>query len=288
MFGSKAKKADGLHAEAHELMQVDEDAAIKKFEEALTLHPEKSESHYNLGLIYKYRGDWEKSRHHNRQAVRFEPTNEAANWNLAIAATALSDWDLARETWARLGIDISDGEGPIEENFGQTPVRLNPDDQGEVVWARRMCPVRARIYSIPFPESGFCYGDIVLHDGASTGQREWQGRTYLVFNVLELSERPGFETHVFEVEHASDKDFRALQESIAEVGAAEDWSHSIRILCRQCSEGTPHEHCDDELDEAVDIARSASRRVAVAVRDAKELHRVYEWGNACGAKVEEA
>jgi hypothetical protein len=29
----------------------------------------------------------------------------------------------------------------------------------------------------------------------------------------------------------------------------EDWS-TVRLLCRQCSEGTPHEHHDDELKEA--------------------------------------
>ena len=63
-------------------------------------------------------------------------------------------------TWRRLGLDIEEGDAPIEDNFGITPVRLNPDDRGEVVWARRIDPVRARIENVPYPESGFRRGDV--------------------------------------------------------------------------------------------------------------------------------
>ena len=281
MFGSsKKRKASKAHDEGQKLMEVDEIEAIRCFEQALEVQPDKSESHYNLGLIYKYRSNWEKSMYHNQEAVRHEPQNEAANWNLAIAATALHNWNVARNTWTRLGMGITQGDGPIEDNFGQTPVRLNPEDQGEVVWAQRLCPVRARIYNIPLPESGFGYGDIVLHDGAATGEREWQGRKYLVFNVLELFERSGFETHVFNVEHASPTQIENLQQSIAEIGAVEDWSHSIQILCRQCSEGLAHESCDQELASEELKAKEGQppiRKVAVALRDAEETSRVYEW-----------
>jgi hypothetical protein len=45
---------------------------------------------------------------------------------------------------------------------------LNPSDDGEIVWARRMDPVRARINNILLTDSGCRYGDIVLHD------RSWQ------------------------------------------------------------------------------------------------------------------
>ncbi|HUE43483.1 MAG TPA: tetratricopeptide repeat protein [Candidatus Sulfotelmatobacter sp.] len=43
---------------------------------------------YNLGLLTKYAGRWEESLHFNRRAVELNPSDEAACWNLGIAATA--------------------------------------------------------------------------------------------------------------------------------------------------------------------------------------------------------
>ncbi len=47
---------------------------------------------YNLGLEAKYEGRWRESLAHNQQAAKLRDDDEATWWNLAIAATALSDW----------------------------------------------------------------------------------------------------------------------------------------------------------------------------------------------------
>ena len=164
---------------------------------------------------------------------------------------------------ASFDIDLPGDNGPIFGDFGQTPVRLNPDSEGEVVWAKRLCPVRARIYNIPFRDSGFNYGDIVLHDGAETGEREWQGHIYPVFNVLEVHEKSPFQTFVYAMGGLTDDMVIALREHFSKLGAVEDWSHNVRILCKQCSEGTVHESCDTELGDEVE---SATRRVAIAAK----------------------
>jgi hypothetical protein len=183
----------------------------------------------------------------NDRAVELDPSDEAANWNLAIAATALRDWKSARRAWHRLGINIEEGDGPIVDNFGMTPVRLNPDGDAEIVWGRRIDPVRVRILSIPFTDSGFRYGDIILHDGAPVGSRESGGRKYSVFNVLELFEESTDVTLEAEFETTSQHDMDALQEICGKLEVAcEDWTTSVRMICRQCSEGEPHEHHDHE------------------------------------------
>ena len=146
--------------------------------EVLALDPHRPATLYNIGLIHKYRGEWDESLLFNQRSVELDPTDESANWNLAIAATALRDWQTARAVWKRLKISLGDGEGPIEADFGQAPVRLNPDTNAEVVWARRIDPVRAKIENIPYPDSGFRFGDVVLHDGAAVGTREAGGREY--------------------------------------------------------------------------------------------------------------
>jgi len=55
-------------------------------------------------------------------------------------------------------------------------------------------------------------------------------------------------------------------------GAVEDWSASIRMICRACSEGRPHEGHDEEL-------RGGPRIIAVAARGrghATEILRAWE------------
>ncbi len=226
------------------------DLALKKYFEALELDFSRSTTHYNIGLIYKYRKQWAESFRYNKRAADLEPSDEAANWNLAIAATALRDWKTARSVWHRLGMPIEEGQDPIEVNFGLTPVRLNPEDDGEVVWGRRVDPVRVRISSIPFPTSGYRFGDVVLHDGAAVGYREYNGREVAVFNVLELFESSAYSTYEAELTVVCPEDVEALHSICDELSVeCEDWTTSVRNICRQCSEGRPHEHHNHDKEE---------------------------------------
>ncbi|MEP9318774.1 tetratricopeptide repeat protein [Pseudomonas sp. LABIM340] len=274
------EKADALHQQAMTLDdQGDSDAALALYLQAIELAPEKSETHYNIGLIYKYRGDWPASQRYNQQAVDLTPDDEAANWNLAIAATALRDWSCARAVWNRLGISIELGDRPIEADFGMTPVRLNADESAEVVWAQRIDPVRASLLNIPYPDSGFRHGDIVLHDGAAVGYRENQGREYPVFNVLELFTASPHSTYEINLRLGSPEDLDELQQRLDELDIAnESWSKNVRVLCRQCSEGHPHEQHDHELEE--EESWQQEQLLAVATSDEARLRAVLaDWAN---------
>ncbi|MCD6061725.1 MAG: Tetratricopeptide 2 repeat protein, partial [Moraxellaceae bacterium] len=238
------EKAEALHQEAMDLDDAgDTDLALKKYLEALQHDLSRATTHYNIGLIYKYRHQWPESFRYNKQAVELDPDDEAANWNLAIAATALRDWQTARSVWHRLGMPVEEGDTPIAQDFGMTPVRLDPDGDGEVVWGRRIDPVRVRILSIPM--AGFRHGDIVLHDGAAVGHRDVDGRRYPVFNVLEPFEASAYSTWEAEVHASQPEDIEALEKICDEFEVAfEDWTTSVQTLCRACSEGTPHDHHD--------------------------------------------
>lgn len=259
--------AEELHQQALDLSDEGrEDEALALYRQVLELDYARPTTHYNIGLIHKYRGEWAESQRHNQFAVDLDPEDEAANWNLAIAATARKDWRTARAAWHRLGLRIELGDTPIESDLGITPVRLNPDESAEVVWARRIDPVRARLINIPYGESGFCYGDVVLHDGAAVGHREYEGREYSVFNVLELFEPSPNSTYEAELRVSGQADVEELLALLDERDiACEDWSQSVRILCRQCSEGHPHEEHEPqpvELDE-----HSPVRVIAIAGPD---------------------
>lgn len=284
LFDFKKKKADRLHQEARQLDSEGKmEEAIAGYLQAIACDPEKAESHYNLGLIYKYRGDWQQSFEFNQKANALNPDDEAARWNLAIAATALRNWPVARRKWKENDIEIEEGEGPIEMDFGMTPVRLNPDGDAEVVWATRIDPARARLDSVPFPESGFHYGDVVLNDGAPVGFRSWNESEYPVFNVLELFESSGYTTCVVTVIVQSDSDLDALKAYFSATRSHfEDWTQNTRVLCKACSEGRPHEQHDHELE----TGWSSERRLGIAIYPGDDIRQILnQWQQSSAGRV---
>jgi tetratricopeptide (TPR) repeat protein len=284
IFGFKKRKAEKLHEQAQALSDEGrDDEAIALYQKAIELDPEKSESYYNIGLIYKYRNRWKESFKYNAAANRLDPEDEAARWNLGIAATALRDWATARTVWRENGITLQDGNGPINEEFGLTPVRLNPDGNGEVVWARRIDPVRAKILNVPLPESGYLPGDIVLHDGAAVGYRMHGGVEKPVFNVLELFECSEYKTFKVTIHANEQREIEELEDIFEECGMiAEDWTTNYRVLCRACSEGRPHQEHDTE-NESVWVSE---HEIGVGAQS-EELLRgaIKKWSDANGKTV---
>lgn len=254
------------------------------YREALTLDPTRSTTWFNLGLLYKWQSRWSESADCNQRAHELDPKDEAAGWNLGIAATALDDWDVARRAWSDLGIAVPQGTGPIMMSLGLVPLRLNPDGNAEVVWARRIDPARGIIVSIPLPESGYGCGDTVLHDGAPEGYRTLQGQEVPVFNVLGLRTASTYSTFVIRAETSGPEDMQALESLLSERGfAVEDWSESIRWLCKACSEGRPHEH--HEVQPAPPGWR-VQRHIGVAAVDAASLSEVLtQWAQKPGRIV---
>jgi tetratricopeptide (TPR) repeat protein len=279
---SRASRANELGRELDRAGRTDD--AITEYMRAARIDPHWAAPLYNLGLVYKYAGRWELSLEHNLRATKLDPDDQAAWWNLGIAATALERHDVARDAWRGAGIDVPDGTGPVEYPCGEAPIRLNPDEDAEVVWADRLDPARARICNIPLPESRFRFGDVVLHDGAGIGWRRSNGRDVPVFNCLQLLTASPFSTWVTEIEiddedHAVTESLERLEEMARDRGlAAEDWSSSLHLLCKACSEGRPH-----SAHEPPPRGPSRRRRVAVAATDEATTRRLIEdWRNGAG------
>ncbi len=208
---------------------------------AARLAPGWSSPWFNLGILWKRQARWEEARDACRRVLEIDPSSEGASWNLGIAATALGDWSEARRAWRAAGVELPDGEGPLEMALGPVPIRVSLAAAPEVVWCDRLDPARARVVSIPTPRSGRRRGDLVLHDGAPNGWRRLGDREVPVFDELALLAPSRLATFTVEVELPSPDDWAALEAALSARGlSAEDWTAQVQLLCKACSEGRPH------------------------------------------------
>lgn len=268
-------------------------AARPAFDALLSECPDSPRDHYMQGLTCKYLRDWRKSLAHNLRCIalyeaREEAPGDAPRWNAAIAATALGDWAEARRQWAACGIRIPDGEGPIEADFGVVSVRLNPWGVAETLYARRVDPVRARLLNIPLPESGYRRGDIVLNDGASTGERRWGERWVPVLNALQRLQASEFRTFAAFVDCPAEADAEALLAMrVPGIDDVEDWTGSVVHYCLRCSYGAPHRHrgADEAEAEAANQAAAwdVQRNFGIAAQSRRSAAKLLEAWAAKGA-----
>ncbi|WP_433130504.1 tetratricopeptide repeat protein [Micromonospora sp. CA-240977] len=203
-------------------------------------HPKAGVWWYDAALAYKFQRNWAKAYELGREAAARadRDAQDPAYWNLGIAATIMEDWATARDAWRGYGLTVPDGDGEIVADFGVAPIRLDPAGGGEVVWARRLCPTRARVLNVPTPESGRRFGEVVVHDGAPVGEREVNGQTFPVFDELLLFRASALPTTTVHVRAETPEDVRALSAHFDEHGYAAEPASGTRILCSCCSEGT--------------------------------------------------
>ncbi len=262
--------------------------AVALFGELTAHAPEVPYLHYMRGLAHKYLREWPASLRDNLQSEQLRDAFDVATaWNAGIAATALGDWTEARRQWSRCGITVPGDAGPIDGDFGVACLRLAPWSAAEVVYMRRIDPVRARIDNVPLPESGFRFGDIVLHDGASTGHRTYREQSVPVFNAMQRLQPSDMATFTVFVQCDSADDIAALEAMhLPGIGIVEDWTATVRRLCRRCSYGTPHQH-DDAAERADGWARARDLGVAAQGRAAVETL-LARWAAAAPGRVLEA
>ncbi len=235
--------------------------------------PESYEAWFEAGLHSKALGDWGECARRNQHAVAlfthevgrdYEGDNPAA-WNLGIAATALGDWATARQAWTTYGLHgLDDSADPISVPMGVVPVRINPDRPShpyatlpefggtEIVWAERRSPAHAIVRSVPLPESGHRFGDVLLHDGEPKGTRMLDGREVPVFDELARLEDSDLPTWQAELSGLRQEDLQRGADILFGGGCAIDEWSAIRMMCVECSHGSPqdthHEHAPTATD----------------------------------------
>ena len=285
MLHPNRQQAAKLNALAQDLEKRGKsEEAIQAYNRAIEIDPQWAASYFNLGLLYKHRGEWKLSLDLNLKSATLDVTDQASWWNMGIAATALKDWRMARVAWAGFGIKLpaADVNSEIRLPIGQTPVRLR--ENREVVWGNRIDPARIVIESIPTKASKRRFRDIVLNDGAPNGFRKVQGRDVPVFDELALFQSSEYNTYAIWVQLENIKKLELLEKICDKNDLGfENWTTMLRQICRQCSEGTPHEVHDKSLEEKV---QNGQYQIAVAAKNDSQMEFILsEWQTKVGADV---
>lgn len=149
------------------------EVAAPLVEFAAERNPGDASAQFNLGVVAKWQARFDVSAAAFRSVLATR-ADQAAQWNLGIALTALRDFRAARDVWTRLGLRIPDSDGDYAAPGERIPVRLpvSPDApvRWEVVWADRLCPARARLTGIPRYGGPAGFADVVLIDGVAVGE----------------------------------------------------------------------------------------------------------------------
>lgn len=268
-----AFRANELGIQLHD--EGEDDRALACYREALRFRPDWATPWYNIGLLHKYRCEWRESLEANLEAVRLDPSSQGAIWNAGIAATALGDWARARSAWKQYGIDIGEGDGPVDYPIGATPVRVAVDGEPEVIWTRRIDPARAVIESVPLAASGRRYGDLLLHDGAPNGYRKIGEREKAVFDELQVLKASDYSTFEVVVEGATSVDLddlyaRCKSDSVV----MENWTETLHTLCKACSEGRPF--ADGGHNHDAPAREDGSWRLGIAALETRQARRALD------------
>jgi len=126
--------------------------------------------------------------------------------------------------------------------------------------------------------------DIVLHDGAANGYRKFNNQDFPVFDVLQLMKKSGYKTIAIKVKISNDKDLDILKELLSKINSKfEDWTSTVRTICKQCSEGKPHEQHDHDLKNN---QWQPERFLGIATKQPELLNdKLHQWQNKTISEV---
>lgn len=205
--------------------------AVKLCKRLAKLAPDWSAPYAYLGRLYKNRKEWKPVFHYCLKAVKNNPFDDETWSHLALAATVLEEWDIARQAWNQLGYNFRKIDRELQLEMGRIAVCLNPDTNPEIVEATRIDPVRVVIQSIPQPSSGRRYQDTLLIDLNPSGFHHIGKHRIHYFNELEHLKRSPWKTFAAYL-HTHSIDDVAVLAALCEDNnlGFDNWSHALRYL----------------------------------------------------------
>lgn len=259
---SQPTQAQVLFRAAYDYEQIgDVYNAVKLYRKTIRVSPNFAPSYYQLCKIYKSRKEWKPTLHYGLKTLELTQQYNDKVWNLvALAAVALNRHQVLRRALPHVS--------PISKrNTSILPIRINTPYWQEVVWAKPIHPLKAQIVSIPHPDSGRKFGEIVLYDYKANGYRVVETTQYPIHDELQLLKRSFYTTYSLLIPKESSDKLDKLEELCsAENMGFEIWSNLN--LHRKLPSKRREEYYDHALGSE---AKEEFLLIALAARSPKLL-----------------
>ncbi|MEM1215149.1 MAG: tetratricopeptide repeat protein [Bacteroidota bacterium] len=245
--------------------------AIKLYKRIVKLVPEWMPPYLALGRQYHQRHEWKPCYHYFKKTVALAPDEREAWWGLGMAATALKKWRVARSVWSKFGM------GKISPQ--PEGLRLTYNGQFEILWMRPESPAHGRILSIPHPDSGFHYGDLVMYERKPIGHHIVDQRRVPVYAEFGHFKRSPYQTFSCLVHHVTEKQILQLEQMCysARLGF-EVWSNAARGMVLDHPEAFPEYYGRSILPkEDLDTPQDHALIAIAALHQAEVLHVLDAW-----------
>jgi len=239
--------------------------ALTRMKHAIELDPKEGSLWFRLGLLHKWRGQWNEGVAANQRAIDLGHDHQGVRWNLMICAMGAGDYDRALTINKEMGMKIERGvDGMPDGRFGPVQVRVSSLGEGidpkahvvgtdpdfENLWIdrRSLCHgivVNATVHDLPVD-----YGDVVLFDGAPVGYRVDGDERIPRFPLLQILREGAYHRFWFIAQQPRGGQVQALSD---EKNAWTFYVHDeqVRMLCHACArnEKEGHNHERDEKTE---------------------------------------
>ncbi len=274
--------------------------AEEAFAHALELDDSKGWWWFDLGLLHKWRGRFERGLDCNLKARSRVGEEKPILWNTAICATALGQGDLAAGIWRDLGIPVTLNEKsgmPFVDGLPPVQVRVlsrssghaigSPLPEGatgfEILWVAPLSPCHGVVQSPSMRDAPIDYGDVILWDGAPISVEQGPGGPIPRFPLLEILRRGDERRFRFVSLQQESGDTEALAKALPEGCRIFVLHEKVEMVCPTCASGqamVKHEHQPPEEHR---IAHG--KMIVPAHVDLASLRSAFEGAIGKGGKV---
>ncbi len=245
--------------------------AFKLYKQLIKHAPEWPDPYLALAKLYHERQEWKPSFYYFKKAVSFFPDRREAWWSLGIAATALKKWSVARSVWSKFGIT----------KMGKAPegLRLAYNGIFEILWMQALDPARGQILSIPHPDSGYRFRDILLYERKPIGHHIVNQKRVVVYKEMGLFKRSPFDTHSCLLHDVNAEQIDRLEKLCYDGRLGfEVWSNAARGMVVNNPGAFPEYYGRSILGEEKNEAVSNHALIAIAaIHQAEVIHVLDAW-----------
>ena len=245
--------------------------AVKLLKKVIRVMPEWAEAYEALGNVYFERREWKPAFHYHGKAVALDVDRREAWWQLGLAAAGLGKLGVARSVHDKFGLGGLATDRPLN-------LEVKSAKGYEILWMQPLDAARGRILSIPHPQSGLRFRDLMLYDYRTVvGSNVHARRRITVYPSLDRLKRSPYVTFSCLLHSSEEAAVKQLEKLCFEAGLGfEVWSNATRTTRQnhQNATQTERDSFPEYYNDLVPRPDHGTTLVAIAAIHPAEVERV--------------